>query len=72
MAARPRDQGWSVREAAGEAFGKIGGAAAVRTKLVPFFIGVFLASVCAHALFIAINAYLYFFHYGALRPGGTF
>ncbi len=40
---------------------KIGGAQAVRTKLFPFFIGVFIAAVVAQALFFGLNTYLYFF-----------
>ncbi|OPZ09748.1 MAG: hypothetical protein BWZ08_00173 [candidate division BRC1 bacterium ADurb.BinA292] len=41
---------------------KLGGAVTVRTRLMPFFIGVFLAAVAAYAIFGAINTYLYFFH----------
>jgi hypothetical protein len=47
---------------------KLGGAATVRTKLFPFFIGVFLSSLAAYVLFSCVNGYLYFFHPGADRP----
>ena len=46
---------------------KLGGAAVVRNRLMPFFIGVFLASVATQALFAALNAYLYFFHPTVMR-----
>ena len=40
---------------------KLGGAAAVREKLLPFFAGVFLAAVTAKALFFVINLHLFYF-----------
>ena len=40
---------------------KLGGAAAVREKLLPFFAGVFLAVVMAKALFFVINLHLFYF-----------
>ena len=51
---------------------KLGGAVTVRTKLFPFFIGVFLAAVTAQVTLCAINAYLYFFQITATRPGVMF
>jgi len=44
---------------------KLGGAATVREKLFPFFIGVFLGGVATHLIVGCIDAYLYFFHQGA-------
>lgn len=41
---------------------KIGGSFAVRERLMPFFVGVFLGAIAAHLIFLAINSYL-FFHY---------
>lgn len=51
---------------------RIGGAVAVRNYLLPFFAGVFLAGLSAHALFALFNAYLYFFHPGVLRQTAVF
>jgi len=51
---------------------KIGGAIAVRHKLMPFFVGVFVAAVTAHLIFGAINGYLYFFHPSVIRETFTF
>lgn len=51
---------------------KIGGAITVRRKLMPFFVGVFVAAVTAHMLFGAINGYLYFFHPSVIREAFTF
>jgi hypothetical protein len=51
---------------------KIGGAVTVRTKLLPFFTGVFLAGVTAYIILMAINGYLYYFRPGAERFGMIF
>ena len=51
---------------------KIGGAVVVRDKLLPFFVGVFLASLTAHLCFSGINAYLYFFYPSVARAGLLF
>ena len=48
---------------------KIGGAAAVREKLFPFFIGVFLGGVATHLIVGCYDTYLFFFHQGAPRVG---
>ena len=54
---------WCVR------FGvlRLGGAATVREKLVPAAIGIFAAALCGHALYIALNAYWFFFHKGSVK-----
>lgn len=44
---------------------RLGGAASVREKLLPFATGVFLASVSAYALALLVNGYVFFF-----SPGG--
>jgi hypothetical protein len=46
---------------------KLGGAATVRNKLKPFFIGVFLSAIAAHVIFGIIGAALYFFSTGTTR-----
>ena len=51
---------------------KIGGAAAVREKLRPFAIGVFMAAVAAYAVFGLMNAWFYFHDAAALRYTGLF
>ena len=51
---------------------KLGGAAAVRNRLFPFFIGVFVAAVFAQFLVFGVNAYLYFFDITATRLGVVF
>jgi hypothetical protein len=51
---------------------KLGGAVTVRTKLLPFFTGVFLAGVTAHVVMGLIAVFLYFFAPGVLRHGGVF
>ncbi len=51
---------------------KLGGAATVRNRLFPFFIGVFLAAVLAQALLFGVNTYLYFFNITATRQGVVF
>lgn len=51
---------------------RIGGAVAVRSLLLPFFTGVFLAGLAAHMLFSMFNAYLYFFHPGVIRLNAVF
>ena len=43
---------------------KIGGAEAVREKLFPFFIGVFLGSLGAQLIFFLVNLWLFLY-----RPG---
>jgi len=49
---------------------KLGGARTVRTKLVPFFVGVFVAAVSAPLLFWMINATIYFINPATPRLGG--
>jgi len=51
---------------------KLGGAAAVRNRLFPFFIGVFLAAVAAQFILFGVNTYLYFFDITAVRQGVVF
>jgi hypothetical protein len=51
---------------------KLGGAAAVRNKLFPFFIGVFVAAVLAQMLVFGVNTYLYFFDITGARQGVMF
>lgn len=51
---------------------KLGGAATVRTKLLPFAVGMFLATVVAFVLMWFINGYMYFFQPGAIRRGVFF
>ncbi|MCC5877101.1 MAG: hypothetical protein JJU11_12850 [Candidatus Sumerlaeia bacterium] len=41
---------------------KIGGSYAVRARLMPFFVGVFLGAITAHLVFLAINGYFFFYH----------
>lgn len=48
---------------------KIGGAAAVRNKLYPFFIGVLLSGVAAYLVTAILNGYLMYFHPGVQRFG---
>ena len=48
---------------------KLGGAATVRNKLLPFFIGVFLAGVTSYLLLIIYNGYLFYTDPGAERFG---
>lgn len=49
---------------------RLGGAATVREKLVPAAIGIFSGAVCGHALYIAGNAYWFFFNKGSLKFTG--
>lgn len=49
---------------------KIGGAAAVRNRLFPFFIGVFLGAIGAHMILFGINAYFVFFDVTLLQRQG--
>lgn len=49
---------------------RLGGAATVREKLVPAAVGIFAASLCGHALYIALNAYWFFFHKGSVKFSG--
>jgi hypothetical protein len=51
---------------------KIGGAVVVREKLMPFFVGVFLASLTASLVFGIINGYLFFLHPSATRGSLAF
>jgi len=53
---------------------KIGGAVAVRNKLLPFFVGVFVGAIAAYLVFALISGYLYFYHPSILRKsfGGIF
>lgn len=46
---------------------KLGGAVTVRTKLIPFFVGVFLGAIAAHLVFAVISGTLYFYHPALLR-----
>jgi hypothetical protein len=46
---------------------RLGGAATVREKLVPAAIGIFLAALAGHALYIAGNAYWFFFSKGSVK-----
>lgn len=48
---------------------RIGGSFAVRTRLMPFFAGVFLGAIAAYIVFGGINAYLYFHYPEILRRG---
>ena len=49
---------------------RLGGAATVREKLVPAAVGIFFASLLGHALYIAGNAYWFFFNKGSVKFGG--
>jgi hypothetical protein len=49
---------------------RLGGAASVREKLIPAAVGIFVASLCGHALYIAGNAYWFFFNKGAVKFTG--
>ncbi len=49
---------------------RLGGAATVREKLVPAAVGIFGAALCGHALYIACNAYWFFFNKGAVKFAG--
>ena len=51
---------------------KLGGAVTVRTKLLPFAVGMFLATAVCFALMWFINGYMYFFQPGAVRRGVFF
>ncbi len=51
---------------------KVGGAATVRNKLVPFAIGILLGIAMAYAFFIVLNGYLYFAHPGVLKARLSF
>ncbi len=51
---------------------RLGGAVTVRTKLLPFFTGVFLASVATHAIMGGVHVLLHFFAPGVVRYGGLF
>lgn len=51
---------------------KLGGAATVRNKLLPFFVGVFLAAILAYLLLGSFSAYLFFFQPGEERFGLLF
>ncbi|MFP4579961.1 MAG: DUF6785 family protein [Candidatus Sumerlaeia bacterium] len=46
---------------------KLGGAVSVRDRLLPFAVGMFLASVTAYIFLGLYNGYLYFFQQGAMR-----
>lgn len=46
---------------------RIGGSHAVRTKLMPFFVGVFIGAVAAYLLFGCMSAYFYFYRPEILR-----
>jgi hypothetical protein len=49
---------------------RLGGAATVREKLVPAAVGIFFAALLGHALYIALNAYWFFFNKGTVKFGG--
>jgi len=51
---------------------KLGGAATVREKLLPFFAGVFLAGVIAKATFFVINLHLHFLTDSSVFQRGLF
>jgi hypothetical protein len=51
---------------------KLGGAATVRTKLLPFAVGMFVAAMVAFVLMWFINGFMYFFEPGAVRRGMFF
>jgi hypothetical protein len=46
---------------------KLGGAVSVRDRLLPFAVGIFLASVAAYVVLFLYSGYLLFFQSGALR-----
>jgi hypothetical protein len=46
---------------------KLGGASAVRSKLVPAAVGIFLAALVAYAISIGVNAYYLFFNKGTVK-----
>ena len=46
---------------------RVGGARAVRERLMPVAIGVFLGALAAHVVYIAINARYFFYHLGNLQ-----
>lgn len=46
---------------------KLGGAVTVRTRLIPFFVGVFLGAIAAYLVFGILSGYLYFYHPAVLR-----
>ncbi len=47
---------------------KLGGAATVRKRLMPFAVGMFLGTVAAYLLFALINGWLYFYSPGLFKP----
>ncbi len=49
---------------------KLGGAATVREKLIPFACGMFLATITSYFIFTLINAYIFFFHHGSTNFTG--
>ena len=46
---------------------KLGGASAVRSKLVPAAVGIFLAALVAYAIATGVNAYYFFFNKGTVK-----
>ena len=49
---------------------RLGGAATVREKLVPAAVGIFLAALVGHGLYIVGNAYFFFFNKGTVKFTG--
>jgi hypothetical protein len=49
---------------------RLGGAATVREKLMPAAVGIFLAALVGHGLYIAGNAYFFFFNKGTVKFTG--
>jgi hypothetical protein len=46
---------------------RLGGSATVREKLIPAAVGIFVAAIVGHALYIAGNAYYFFFNKGTVK-----
>jgi hypothetical protein len=49
---------------------RLGGAATVREKLIPAAVGLFLAALLGHAVFIAVNAVYFFYNLGVVKFSG--
>jgi hypothetical protein len=49
---------------------RLGGAATVREKLIPAAVGLFLAALVGHAVFIAVNAVYFFYNLGVVKFSG--
>jgi hypothetical protein len=46
---------------------KIGGASAIRTKLVPVAVGIFVLALLAYAVSFGVNGYYFFFNKGNVK-----